>query len=398
MKINRIAVGSVLAVVAAGCGVAPEGDGPVQSSSSAITVGTVAASSTITVGTVESAASDAQIAANASTLSYAAIVYGEFQNASDGAITFRMTTLATGAATNIAGQTVQTTLGGVPDYWIDHEALGNQIDQLTVGPRDPTQDEWTQDVNLSPNFDNQGYPVSAATYRLLSVNGTIQGTSLTWESLELCWSSQNYCIIMDPVVLWLDSYAGVRMALQATGWAMETATTDTDVSLAEPTASTGATSDGTEVATTVSYCSLDSNPKWGSHWLTWSPYPFWIKDIYGIKLISGTMGGQQAGIACYISGNACKSSGFGYGSDSSCNGNLGWNCDCNWTDVQTGTTASTDTTRTWAQSKCVDKFIGSVTVKWTRKGVDSGFSIVWDTNGGTFTNGGTILDACHWHT
>jgi hypothetical protein len=119
------------------------------------------------------------------------------------------------------------------------------------------------------------------------------------------------------------------------------------------------------------------------------------KDIFGITLVHKSLGGQQAGISCYVSSGACHSSGFGYSNDSSCYGNLGYSCACAETGVQRGTTGST--TRTWAQTKCTHKLIGSASVSWSRNGVGSGFSISWNTNGGVDANGGSILDACSWH-
>ena len=377
---RRSTVGVLLALAGwTGCDLPPEqGDG----------------TEVVSQGLVEEqVASEADLDNPVIALPYATRVYGHFQSASKSAITFTVATLATGNAQQIAQQTVNSLLG-VPGTWIQHERVGTDIVRVWAEPRNPVEDEWVGNIWLS-KFDELGHPTSAALYRLLQVKSTLAGVVRTHKALELCWSTQSYCIVMDPVVQQLDSFAEGRASLKVAGWKTETTGMMAGAALAEASSATAAQS-AAEAVAARRYCSLNGHPRYGSWWLTWAAWTQKYKNVFGMTLVTKHLGGQQAGISCFInSAGACRSSGFGYSNDSSCSGTLGYSCACRETGVQRGTTGAT--TKTWAQTKCTHKLIGSASVSWTRNGSGSGFSIAWNTNGGVDSNGGSILDACSWH-
>jgi hypothetical protein len=70
------------------------------------------------------------------------------------------------------------------------------------------------------------------------------------------------------------------------------------------------------------------------------------RNVYGWTLVRKDLGGQQAGISCYVSGSECLSSGFGYSNTSSCYGTLGYSCDCDNTGSLIGTTQPA--TKSWS--------------------------------------------------
>jgi hypothetical protein len=340
---------------------------------------------------VASAGADYDVAIKAAlvaTGAYADSAYNSYQTAAKGRISFQLSVVAQGAMADIAGAPINDLIG-VPAFWIREESSGTDIITITREPRNPDEDEWSQPVMLT-DFDQLGHPVAAGTYRRLSVATTLPDGAETHQSLELCWSAQGYCIVMDPVVLQLDAFAESRSELQAQGWKVLTLAKLTPIGVNNPDAVEPGVS-----AAAAKRCTVNSHPTWTGIQITWSPYTSRYKDIFGITLVSKSLGGQQAGVSCYTSGSACHSSGFGYSNPSSCYGTLGYNCDCDQTGVQSGTSGAS--TKTWAQTKCAHRFAGSASVSWTRNGSGSGVSISWNTNGGVDSNGGSILDTCSWH-
>lgn len=318
----------------------------------------------------------------APSLSVAEAIYGDYQAAAQGKVQFALTSVGSGKLKDIAAQPLNDTLG-VPAYEFVKQSDGPEITTITRSARNTAEDEWSSPVLLT-EFDKLNHPVRLGTYRLLSVKVTLDGVESTHRSLLACWTAQNYCLVMDPAVQQLDAFVSDRKANLAAGWAKAE----------EPT--TAAPPVATDGVGIMRVCSVNSHPTWGGIQIT---YPAWdqrYKNVFGMTLVYKHLAGQQAGISCFINSNGyCRSSGFGYSNDSSCSGTLGYSCDCANTGNQNG--SSQPSTRSWSQTKCAHKLVGSASVSWTRSGSGSGFSINWDTNGGVDSNGGTLYDACSYH-
>lgn len=77
-------------------------------------------------------------------------------------------------------------------------------------------------------------------------------------------------------------------------------------------------------ATAAAACTLNSSPAHARISITYPGYTIEYKNVFGIVLVRKDMGGQQAGVTCFVNGaGQCVSSGFGFSTASSCFGNLG---------------------------------------------------------------------------
>ena len=308
-------------------------------------------------------------------------VYGHHQDASGGRLGFELAVLKSGQVRDVREQPIQE-LVGVPDDVISVQTMGTEITSAVREARNPATDEWAAPAPWS-KFDELGLSTDEAEYVLLAVRTSLDGELSEHRALEVCWASRSYCLVMDPVVQNLEGYAGDRAKLLAEGWAVET--------------SQLAPMKGDDMGI-LAVCSLNSNPAAGGISSTWNQRTVTYKNLYGITVVQKTLGGQQVGISCYISGGSCLASGFGYSYASSCWANLGFNCDCDYTGNWTGITSNS--ARSWSETKCEHKnvFQGSANVSWTESGVGANFSISWATSGGSVdSSGGTRYETCSWH-
>lgn len=304
---------------------------------------------------------------------HAEAVYRSYADAAGGQVAFDVVTVDQGRLQDIAATPADQLLG-VPAEWLRMDARGTEITALGWEARDAARDEWTGSVDLG-QFEALGWPVAEADYRLLDVSVRLSGAvAQNHQALEVCWSERSRCIVMDPVVLQADGYYHDRQRLLAEGWAAEE-----------------------QVVKAGGSCTLNSNPTATGRQLTYPGYWVEYKNIFGVVLVRKDMGWQQVGVACYVSGDSCKSSGYGYSDTSSCFANLGYTCDCDNTGNQIGTSADGSSTKSWSEAKCAHRAFLSASASWTIEGVGSGFNINWDTAGSVDTNGGQLYDACSWH-
>jgi hypothetical protein len=313
--------------------------------------------------------------------STAQTTYTHYQSAAAGRVQFVVTPLDRGKLTDIADRPVND-LVGIPDHWVRMQQRGTDIVDVVRELRNPALDEWSQAIDLH-RFDQIGHPLAEGTYQLLSVRMTLDGEVSEHKALEACWAVQDYCIVMDPVVQQLSSFAESRRDLLAAGWKVSI------VPAGEVFTNTG------DHAALTSVCSLNSHPTWGGITYTWSAWTATYKDIFGITLVSKYLAGQQTGISCYVSSGACRSSGNGYSFASSCSATLGYNCSCDNSGTASGSTQPA--TRAWSETKCTHAFAGNTSISFSWQGVGSSLSLVWNTNGSVDSNGGQAYDACSYH-
>jgi hypothetical protein len=260
---------------------------------------------------------------------------------------------------------------------------GTDIVDVVREPRNPALDEWSQVIDLH-RFDQIGRPLIEGTYQLLSVRMTLDGEVSEHKALEACWAAHDYCIVMDPVVQQLSSFAESRRNLLAADWKISTV----------PTGEVFNNTGGSNILLTTA-CSLNSHPTWGGITYTWGAWTATYTDVFGITLVSKHLGAQQTGISCYIANGACRSSGNGYSFDSSCSATLGYNCTCSNSGNASGSTQPA--TRDWAETKCTHAFSGNTSISFSWQGTGSNLSLVWNTNGSVDSNGGQAFDACSFH-
>lgn len=303
---------------------------------------------------------------------HAESVYASYAQASGGAVNFEVAPLQAGMLQDIADVPANVLLG-VPDYWLRMESRGTEILAVHREARDIAQDEWQGPVDLR-HFDELGRPVAEADYRVLEVTTRHQGSESVHQAFEVCWAASGYCVVMDPVVLQVEGFYRDRQRLLDQGWA--------------PVES---------VEKAGGSCTLNSQPTATGKSITYGAY--WVEylNIFGVVLVRKDMGGQQVGISCYVSGDQCLSSGYGYSNTSSCFANLGYSCDCENTGNQIGTSADGTSTKSWSESKCAHRALLTANVSWTIEGVGSGFNVHWDTAGSVDSIGGQLYDACSWH-
>lgn len=313
---------------------------------------------------------------------YAERVYAAYQEAAGGRISFEVTPLQAGAVREISARPVNELLG-VPSYWIQMDARGTEITSVRREARVAALDDWETPVALS-GFEQMGRSLDSATYRLLSVHVALAAATSEHRALEVCWAAQGWCIVMDPVIQQVDAFFHNRSRLLAEGWAP----VEHSVQVERP-------SGPSAMAGT---CSLNSNPASTQRSITYGGYTVDYKNVFGMTLVSKTVGKQQVGIACYVAGDgSCRSSGFGYSNASSCWANLGYTCDCDNTGNMVGNSPDGAATKSWSETRCAHQLVLNAAVSFSFEGTGANFNINWQTSGSVDANGGQLYDSCSWH-
>jgi len=317
-----------------------------------------------------------------SSAKHAEEVYGQYQAAAPGRITFELDTLKSGALREVAEQPVNA-LVGVPDSHLSMSFRGTDITALRLEQGRPAGDEWAVPVNLK-TFDSLGHPVDAGSYRLLAVRTVLDGVRSEHRALEVCWTADRYCLVMDPVVKDLETFANTRRRLVAEGWAP----VEQFVEAPRPSG----------VAGLAGVCTLNSAITSTTKSRSYSGYRVTYTNLYGITVVEKTVGAQQVGISCYKnSAGACVSSGFGYSNASSCWANVGFSCDCENTGNLIGASADGAATKAWSETRCAHQAILTASAAFTLQGSGASFNVNWQTSGSVDSNGGQMYDACSWH-
>ena len=304
---------------------------------------------------------------------YAETLYADYAQASGQQATFQIRTLDSGRLKQLEGRSFEQIVGA-PRYKLEADdsplALRNARfdDNLTV------LDRHELDAGVE-GFDAVGLPVDLGTYRLLSVSASVQGVSRKHQALEMCWASQGHCVVYDPSVTFIDSIVNNQRLAKAVGYKPLIQFEE------RPKPADGK-------VTPLAACGLASNPAYIGKSLTWGGWSVNYKDVFGITLAHKSLGSQQAGLRC---NSSCNPAPYGYSNSSSGYGNLGYSVDCGW-NHNSGVSGKTG--RWVAETKCAHKLVGSAKADVTLKGVGSGVSLAWDTNGGIDSNGGAYTDTC----
>jgi hypothetical protein len=312
---------------------------------------------------------------------YAEGLYAEYAAGADHQIAFDVKTLASGPIKQIAevpfGQLVAAT-----GHLISADQAGTELrSPRFVAPYTQGYDVFmaSELKNTPGGFELAGYPLKAGVYRKLGVSTTIGSETRQHEALEFCWASLGHCTVLDPTVMFMESMVANRMRLVSQGWG--------PVVRVEPRAETP----GSGVST-LAVCGMASNPSTTNRSLTWGGYTIEYKNVFGSVLIRKVMGAQQSGLRCNTS---CQPAPYGYSNASSCQGFLGWSCDC---DNSFGY-GSTGATGKWiSESKCTHKFAFTANASASVSNLGSAsVSINWALDGTPDGNGGQLMDTCGYY-
>ncbi len=337
----------------------------------------------VAVGVLALGVGHAQAAGNQeASRGYAEGMYAEYAAGTGNQISFDVKTLAKGSMTQIA-ETPFGELLATSNYLVAADQVGTEL----RAPRFVAPHTLGFDVFMASELKNtaMGFetvasrPVNQGVYRKLAVSATIGSETKQHEALEFCWASANYCTVLDPTVMFMESMTQNRMRLAAQGWGPK------DVE--EP----GAAAPSGEMGTTA-VCGLASSPSTTNKSRTWYGYTIEYKNVFGGVLVRKVMGAQQSGIRCSTS---CAPSPYGYSYASSCQGFLGWSCDCD-NDFGYGTTGGTGK---WiAESKCTHKYAFTADASGSVSNLGSAsVSINWSLDGTPDSNGGQMMDTCGYY-
>lgn len=304
---------------------------------------------------------------------YAEGLYRDFAVASEQRTSFDVRTLSTGPLRKLEGKSFAQIIGE-PRYQLGFEEtrasrIANpQFSQVVSVNRDEL------DAGVE-GFDVVGLPVSNGVYRTLAVQVTVNGQTRTHQALEMCWKAQDHCVVYDPQIEFLDSVVNNYRIAKAEGYGPRI------LEQAPAPAPVGQVG-------TLAVCRLASNRNIIGRSSTWSARTVKYENVFGMTLVSKSIGGQQTGITCNAS---CNPAMYGYSHSSSGYGSLGYEVDCGYKHV-TGTTGRKGTAV--SETKCAHTFTGTAKANVTVQGTGSGIDLAWSTNGGVDSAGGALTDTC----
>ncbi len=301
---------------------------------------------------------------------YAEGVYSDYAAATGNRILFEVATRSGGPLSELAGRPFGEVIE-VPAYQIETSMIDLDFDQ----PHTVSSLSKAADRQLSATvagFNKVGYPVRQGQYRILEIGVGLGSEVTSHQALEFCWPKQGHCVVLDPVVTFLDTMVQNRRALRAEGQAVK-------IQLEPVVASSKA----------VATCQLASHRGSIGITYTWGASTVTYKDVFGITLVQKSLGGQQSGLRC---DSSCKPAPFGYSNASSCYGNLGYSCACN---KAFGSGKTGGTGKAISETKCTHKLLtasqASVSIK---QNFTASVTLDWTLNGGVDSKGGSFLDTC----
>lgn len=313
--------------------------------------------------------------AQAATGSYAEDLYREYAAASGGALSFSLDTIESGPLAELAGQPVRH-FTGTPDYIVIAENAGLSLAEVQLLPSVQVKTGYLEDLDATVDgFGDAGFPVSMGEYRMLSVTLKAGEASREHVALEACWHEQGHCVVFDPAIEFLDSEVNNLRALRAEGWAPQA---HEEVAAIEPD----------DATLKAGRCGLASRPNAiGFSW-TWGRRTVKYKNLYGITMVSKTIGEVVTGVRCDAN---CKPATFGHSHNSSASANIPFSVQCDAAS-RGGTSGSSG--RYVGKSGCAHRTVLGAKFNATAKGVGLGVEVQIDSTGSVDQNGGSFQDAC----
>lgn len=153
------------------------------------------------------------------TTDFAEELYSDFQKYTGKSAKVGVEVVATYHGSEIAGTRIIDLLG-VPKHRITANNTMRYIEPPSFGPVDVNilEEDDGFYAKTFAYYDGIGLPVALMEARALAVSVEINGVSQSHQAIELCWASQGYCTVLDPVMPSLvSSVRGIRKHL-ATGY------------------------------------------------------------------------------------------------------------------------------------------------------------------------------------
>jgi hypothetical protein len=91
----------------------------------------------------------------------------------------------------------------VPPYRIVSDQYGSELNNSRfILPEDSS--DGRQDMNKTvEQIAGDGFPLKEGWYRRLQVSDTIGDDVRSHEAIEFCWPALSHCVVLDPVLVFL---------------------------------------------------------------------------------------------------------------------------------------------------------------------------------------------------
>ncbi len=306
---------------------------------------------------------------------YAERLYEDYAAATDGKLSFVVTTAGKGSLQDLKGRPLSV-YTGVPSYsiFVVEEAL--KLREAQFVPAD-LNEIYLDDLDFKvESFEKSGFPTETGSYRQLNVAVTLGKETRNHRAMEFCWNAQGRCVVFDPSVDFIDSVVNNLRETKASGWA------PTIVGEPGPMAFQG------ENSVKAGRCGLASHPTWIAAEITWPARTVKYKSLAQIVVVTKNIGSARAGLRCNTS---CNPAPYGWANASNAHAVYPNSVACDFAHIQ-GTSGKSG--KYVGKSGCSHRFVLGAKFNATAKGVGLGVDVQIDWTGGVDQNGGAYTDTC----
>lgn len=308
---------------------------------------------------------------------YAEGIYADYASASGHVIDFRIETREKGALAELAGRPLSDFLG-VPSYVLQTDNVALKLENLALAPADLKSLHLGDLQSKVDGFDDVGFPVASGSYRLLQVHFSDDDkTPYQHAALEICFASHGHCVVYDPSIEFLDSEVNAVRGAKAAGWAITEHSEPSTLDLTDPNANLKA-----------GRCGLASNPATISRSWSQARYTYTWKNVYGITMVSKTVGAAQWGMRC---DSSCRPQPFGYANASSAWANIPFSVACGY-NTNSGTSGSSG--KFVAKTGCAHRTVLGAKFSATKSGTGLSVDVSINATGSVTQHGGSTQDRC----
>lgn len=312
---------------------------------------------------------------SASAGGYAEAIYGEYSAATGGAIKFELATRQAGSLAELKGRPLSDFLG-VPSYVLQADNAALELKGLTLAPVDLKSIHLTDLAASVDGFSKAGFPVDTGAYRLLDVSFEADKAQRRHAAIEVCFVAQAHCVVFDPSIEFIDSEVNSIRAARASGWAVAEHSEANETKSIIP---------GEQLK---ARCGLASNPATTGRWWTQAGHTYTWKNLFGITMVSKSIGGSQWGLRC---DSSCRPQPFGYAHNSSAWANIPFSVQC---DNETNGGTSSRSGKFVARTGCAHRTVLGAKFNATKSGVGIGVEVNINATGSVTQHGGSFQDRC----
>jgi hypothetical protein len=306
---------------------------------------------------------------------YAEGIYAEYAAGTGDLVAFEVATVHRGELSELSGRPLEEILER-PDHQLTVDQFGTYLLDPQLAFVEPMELSLPDLALTVDGFTEHGYPVERGSYRLLEVQTSLGSDVVQHQAIELCWPSLGHCTVYDPAVEFLQSTVDNRLRLAGEGWGPREVTLTRDDF-------DGIMPEGCALASDTSL--IARGWVWNSYYLEW-------KNLFGITMVTKSMGKQQAGLRC---NSSCYPDAWGFSNTSSCFAQIGYSCSC---DNDFGYGKSGRQGKMVSETKCTHKAIGGASASATVLNYGTiGVDISWNLSGSVNQNGGSFIDTCGYY-